>query len=99
LRDAKCNAAGAAHGHAWSFWKSQGTRKKCEKAHKSKESRELKVEQSYGRGRIRTTSKNSNLLKKHDKARRDFQRAQFYSRKDDSKIIALSLVLQEQPAW
>jgi hypothetical protein len=30
LRDAKCNAAGAAHGHAWSFWKSQGTRKKCD---------------------------------------------------------------------
>jgi len=46
------------------------------KTRNSKESRELKVEQSYGRGRIRTTSKNSNLLKKHDTARREIQRAQ-----------------------
>ncbi len=37
------------------LWKSQGTRKKFEKTHKSKESRELKVEQSYGRDRIRTS--------------------------------------------
>ena len=42
--------------------------------------------QAKRRGRIRTTSKYSNLLKKHYTARREIQRVQVSNKQDDSKL-------------